>query len=199
MDVSGSMTTEKKYLVRSMLFWIVKLLRTLYDHVEVRFITHTTTAQLVPEEDFFRKGTDYGGTNCSSAYELAGILIDTQYQSNRWNNYVFHFSDGEDSDPKKTAEEIKKIIGQGVQMVGYGEVHVDSGYDYSSANLLPELKTQFQSFGLTSYELQSGIKVTSCDKRFPFVGVIIAKREHVYPAIKEFLKKGRWQNDTARN
>lgn len=198
MDVSGSMTTEKKYLVRSMLFWIVKLLRTLYDNVEVRFITHTITAQLVPEEDFFTKGNS-GGTECSSAYELAGMLIDTQYQSNRWNNYVFHFSDGEDNSPKKTADEIKKIIGQNVQMVGYGEVHVDSGYDYSSANLLPEFKIQFKDFGLTSYELQSGIKVTSCDKRFPFVGVVIAKREHVYPAIKEFLKKGRWQNDTPRN
>lgn len=198
MDVSGSMTTEKKYLVRSMLFWIVQLLRTLYDNVEVRFITHTTTAQLVEEKDFFTRGSS-GGTTCSSAYELARMLIDTQYPSNRWNNYVFHFSDGEDDDPKKTANEIKKIIDQGVQMIGYGEVHVDSEYDYSGANLLAGLKTEFQNFGPSSYELQSGVKVVSYTKKFPFVAVVIAKREHVYPAIKEFLQKGRWGNDAKRS
>ena len=53
MDVSGSMTTMKKYLARSVLFWLVEFLRTIYAKVEIRFIVHHANARLVPEEEFF--------------------------------------------------------------------------------------------------------------------------------------------------
>lgn len=41
MDVSGSMTRDKKYLVKSLLFWLVNWLRKQYEYVDIRFIQHT--------------------------------------------------------------------------------------------------------------------------------------------------------------
>ena len=96
------MDVTKKYFARSFFFWMVSFLRTLYEHVEIRFIAHTTEAKLVDEQEFFHKG-ESGGTSCASAYELAVKLIDTEYPTSRWNVYPFHFSDGEDWDAWKTA------------------------------------------------------------------------------------------------
>jgi len=56
MDTSGSMTTDKKYLCRSLLFWLVEFLKKVYDYVDIKFIVHTTEAKLVDEDTFFYKG-----------------------------------------------------------------------------------------------------------------------------------------------
>src|SRR6185369_472610 len=47
MDVSGSMSTTKKYLARSFFFWMVEFLKHKYRNVEIRFIAHTSEAKLV--------------------------------------------------------------------------------------------------------------------------------------------------------
>ena len=127
MDVSGSMTTMKKCLARSVLFWLVEFLRTIYAQVEIRFIVHHAIARLVPEEEFFHT-TESGGTRCSTAYELATSLIDSEYPTNAWNVYAFHFSDGEDWEPKESMQEARKLFGRGIRMFGYGEIHMNDGY-----------------------------------------------------------------------
>ena len=53
MDVSGSMTTSKKYIAKSFFFWMVRFLQLKYQKVEMVFIAHDTEAQVVPEQDFF--------------------------------------------------------------------------------------------------------------------------------------------------
>ena len=68
MDVSGSMGTMKKYLARSFFFWMLSFLKSLYRHVDIRFIAHTTEAKLVDEQEFFHTG-ESGGTRCASAYD----------------------------------------------------------------------------------------------------------------------------------
>jgi uncharacterized protein len=114
--------------------------------------------------------------------------VDTEYPTSRWNVYPFHFSDGEDWDPSRTSAAARKLMEQGVQMLGYGEVHVnDYGYDWT--NLLPEFK---KAFPLTEYSREGLTVVSSTDVKLPFVGVVIKDKKHIYPAVQEFLKKERW-------
>ena len=190
MDVSGSMTTMKKYVARSLLFWLSEFLRTIYQRVEIRFIIHHSVARLVPEEEFFHT-MESGGTRCASAYELANGLIDSQYPTNMWNVYAFHFSDGEDFAPEDSMSEAKKLFKKGINMFGYGEIHVDENYR-SYGNLLPSFK---ETFSLVDSNVTSdgvSVDVTSGGEDLPFLGVVIQDRKQIWPALREFLKKDRW-------
>jgi hypothetical protein len=179
MDVSGSMDTMKKYFARSFFFWMLSFLRTIYKHVEIRFIAHTTEAKLVDEQEFFHKG-ESGGTNCHSAYDLAAELIDTEYPANRWNVYPFHFSDGEDWDVDKTVQSLKVVLDRGVSAFGYGEIQTD----YSSSVLMNAFEK-----GLALRESRQGnlIYYDGQWKETPILGVILRRREDLYPALRVFL------------
>ena len=61
MDVSGSMGKRKKFLARSFFFLLYQFLRYKYQNIDIVFISHTTEAQEVNEDDFFRKASS-GGT-----------------------------------------------------------------------------------------------------------------------------------------
>jgi len=74
MDISYSMTQDKKYLARSMLFWLTEFLKKKYESVEIVFIVHTTEAQRVDEDHFFYRG-DTGGTKCYTAFEMVTIYL----------------------------------------------------------------------------------------------------------------------------
>src|SRR3990167_3833816 len=89
-DVSGSMSTEKKFIAKVFFFWMVRFLRLKYRNVETVFIAHDTQAHIVPEKDFFAI-TEGGGTMCSSAYALALKNILHHHPSSSWNAYLFHF------------------------------------------------------------------------------------------------------------
>ncbi len=82
MDVSGSMGEFEKYIARSFYFWMVRFLRTKYANVEIVFITHHTEAKEVTEEEFFTRG-ESGGTQVSSAYQLALDIIEERYNPER--------------------------------------------------------------------------------------------------------------------
>ena len=202
MDVSGSMTTMKKYMARSVLFWLVEFLRTIYTKVEIRFIVHHTNARLVPEEEFFHT-MESGGTRCASAYGLASSLIDSQYSTSQWNVYAFHFSDGEDWEPKDSMREASKLFQQGIRMFGYGEIHVDESYR-SYGNLFPAFR---EAFPITDQQVPIGgsttvdgtavadggtMSVSVGSAESPFLGVVIEDKKHIWPALREFLNQGRW-------
>lgn len=159
--------------------------------MEIRFIVHHTSARLVPEEEFFRT-TESGGTRCSSAYELATSLIDSEYPTHMWNVYAFHFSDGEDWEPKESMQEVRKLFGRGIRMFGYGEIHMNDGYR-PYGNLFPAFK---EAFPLTERQVPAGdasvISVAAGTAEFPFLGVVIEDRKHIWPALKEFLREDRW-------
>lgn len=188
MDVSASMTTEKKYLARSMLFWINEFLKKIYEQVEVRFIVHHARAWLVDEDSFFKTG-ESGGTRCAEAYKLARSLIDSHYPTSMWNVYLFHFSDGEDWDADATMQEVKKLIEEvKVNMLGYGEIRLD-GRPFSSG-----LKRAFEKELDVRSVNEDGLSVISGDKSHPFLGVVIKEKDHILPAVQEFLKKERWKS-----
>jgi uncharacterized protein len=183
MDVSGSMGTMKKYLARSFFFWLVEFLRQLYKNVQIRFIAHTTEAKLVDEHEFFHHG-ESGGTLCHSALDLAVHLVETEYNPTRWNIYPFLFSDGEDFDPMKTVVSARTLIGLGVNILGYGEIHVDP---YTSSSLMDTFSRAFnltKRYGQNSFPIHIGI-----EKSVPIIGAILEDKSHVYPVLKEFLRK----------
>lgn len=190
MDVSGSMGDMKKYLARSMLFWLVSFLEKLYRNVEVRFIIHHSTAKLVDEEEFFKTG-ESGGTNCYTAYELANSLINTDYPTSRWNVYVWHFSDGEDGNTGRTIEEMGKLISNMVNMIGYGEVQPDADPGLFTKNRSWLWQKFIDHFSLNESQ-DNGLGIAEGKKDLPLLCIRLTEREHILPALKAFLKKDRW-------
>jgi uncharacterized protein len=123
MDVSGSMTTSKKYIAKSFFFWMVRFLQLKYHKVDMVFIAHDTEAQVVPEQDFFAQSQG-GGTRCSSAYQLALTHLHRHHPSDRWNTYLFHFSDGDNlPDDNAVCTGLVETLLTHCRMVGYGEIH----------------------------------------------------------------------------
>lgn len=188
-DVSGSMTVMKRYFSRALLWWLINFLRQIYDVVEIRFIIHHAIAKVVDEEIFFNT-TESGGTYCYTAYEAADNLIDTEYPSNMWNTYVWHFSDGEDSDPKRTMEEVQKLLAKNINMLGYGEVQPEEDISWGSNN--STLWTHFENTFPVKVVIEEYFKTLVGKDKLPLLCVIIQKKEEILLALKAFLKKDRW-------
>lgn len=184
MDVSGSMTTMKKYLARSFFFWMNEFLKHLYKNVEIRFIAHTTEAKIVDEHTFFHKG-ESGGTNCYTVYEKAYELIKTRYDISRWNIFCMHWSDGEDFNTDLSVKWAKKLLDLGINMFGFGQIELEV---YAWGKLL--MKAYQEEFGLTEYAKASEMKVF-LKENMNFLGVAIKNKTHIYPALQEFLQKER--------
>ena len=165
MDTSGSMDVYEKYIARSFFFWMVRFLRTKYQNVQIVFLAHHVTAAEVGEEEFFTKGAS-GGTRCSSVYKLALEIIKNRFNSQDYNLYAFHFSDGENlsTDNELCLALMKELLTQ-CNLVGYGEIENPS-YGYGDSVLHLTLR-----------------KIT--DPRF--ISVIIKDKSYVYPALKNFF------------
>jgi sporulation protein YhbH len=129
MDVSGSMTQDKKFLARSFFFLLYQFIRTKYDTVEVVFITHDTEAREVEEKEFFTEATS-GGTIASSALVLASEIMEKRYHPTAWNIYLFQASDGDNfsSDNEKFVNEARKLA-QICQLYGYCEIEPERYYN----------------------------------------------------------------------
>ena len=186
MDVSGSMHDYKKYIARSFFFWMTEILKNLYENVNIRFITHTTKAQLVDEYHFFHKG-ESGGTKCYTAFDLAAELVNTQYPVSKYNVYAFLFSDGDDWQPARTIESIQSLMNLDINMIGYGEI-VEKR---SMSELMKHAENHFE---LKSAETIGGEDTTVfVSPASKFLAIMLQNETHILPAIKEFLKKERWQ------
>lgn len=170
MDVSGSMGSEQKELVRITAFWIETWLRSQYKEIDIRYIVHDAAAKEVDQETFYhiREG---GGTKISSAYKLCNRLIDERYPSTEWNIYPFHFSDGDNwggGDTRECIELLRKEMLSKVNLFCYGQVRSL----YGSGRFAHDLE-----------EYLGG------DERI--VISEIADRDDVYDTIKDFLGKGK--------
>ncbi|MDE3078227.1 MAG: DUF444 family protein, partial [Chloroflexota bacterium] len=178
MDRSGSMTTDRKYMAKSFFFWLVRFLQLKYQHVEMVFIAHDTEAKVVPEKDFFTISNS-GGTKCSSAYVLALEDIKAHHPRAHWNNYVFHFSDGDNyTDDNELCKRIIAELLDHSQMVGYGEI-----------NEIDE-----RIYGRDGRTLYGGYRMSTLHQELEslehprFVTVMIRQKEDVYKGLQEFLK-----------
>ena len=140
MDVSGSMSDDKKFLARSFYFLLYQFIRMKYDTVEVVFITHDTEAREVEEKEFFTIATS-GGTIVSTALTLTLEIISKRYHPSSWNIYVFQGSDGDNynSDNDKVLEEGRKIVDV-AQLYGYCEIEPDTSWVNGVGKLYDTLK-----------------------------------------------------------
>ena len=122
MDVSGSMTQNKKFMARSFFFILYHFLRYRYQSVDLVFISHDIDAKEVNEDQFFGRGSG-GGTMISSALDLCLEIINSRYHPSSWNIYSFHCSDGENwpSDNEK-AIALSRSLKEICQLYGYLEI-----------------------------------------------------------------------------
>lgn len=94
MDVSGSMSRERKDLAKRFFTLLYLFLRRNYQRIEVVFIRHHTVAKEVDEEEFFYS-RETGGTVVSSALTLMSEIIRERYPTSSWNIYAAQASDGD--------------------------------------------------------------------------------------------------------
>ena len=97
MDVSASMTEQLKDLAKRFFMLLHLFLSRHYSEVDVVFIRHTTEAQEVDEDSFFRD-TETGGTVISTALEEMRKIIKDRYPVDDWNIYAAQASDGHNFD-----------------------------------------------------------------------------------------------------
>ena len=93
-DVSGSMRAEKRDLVERTFVPLDWYLTGKYEEAEFVYIAHNAEAWEVDRNDFFRLSSS-GGTQISSAYDLAAQVLEEEYPWAEWNRYVFAAGDGE--------------------------------------------------------------------------------------------------------
>lgn len=94
-DSSGSMGEWRRNMSRLLGFWTLQFLKRKYQtQVEVVYILHDSSAELVDEHKFFHFSFG-GGTAISSGYKMMADLIQDKYPPSAWNIYAMHFTDGE--------------------------------------------------------------------------------------------------------
>jgi len=122
MDISGSMTQEKKYLSRSFFFLLYHFIRSRYEHTELVFVAHDSSAYEVTEDQFFTRGSS-GGTMVSSALHMIEDVISKRFHPNSWNIYMFQCSDGDNwpGDNAKVLASLERLQHL-CQFMGYCEV-----------------------------------------------------------------------------
>jgi uncharacterized sporulation protein YeaH/YhbH (DUF444 family) len=103
MDVSASMTEDKKDLAKRFFTLLYLFLTRKYEKVELVFIRHTDDAEEVDEDTFFHD-TRSGGTVVLSALKLMQEVMAARYPAESWNIYGAQVSDGDafGADPEKS-------------------------------------------------------------------------------------------------
>ena len=169
MDVSGSMTDDQKEIVRIESFWIDTWLKKQYDGVQRRYIVHDAVAHEVDEDTFYRT-RESGGTRISSAYQVAGKIIQRDFPPSQWNIYCFQFSDGDNwgEDNDDCLDFLAENLLVHCNLFCYG--HVES--PYGSVDFIRELRKINEDWeNLILSEIES--------------------KDAIYDSIKEFLGTGK--------
>ena len=174
MDVSGSMSQDKKFLARSFFFLLYQFIRLKYETIEINFISHDTEAHEVEEKDFFTKAST-GGTKASSAMFLVNNIIEKRYHPSSWNIYLFQCSDGDNfqEDNAKFLEQVNKITSV-AQLFGYCEIEPETSW-MSDPGKLFQLLRPLQSNKLKEVRIQ--------------------KKEEVWPAFMSLMGGTSTEND----
>lgn len=166
MDISGSMTQQKKELVRTTAFWIDTWLQAHYKNLTTRYIVHDANAAEVDAATFYHI-RENGGTRISAAYELCKEIIQRDYGDDMANLYGFHFSDGENFDTEDDARclnLLRMALLPSMNLFGYGQVA--NGYGALFLGTLGKLQDE----KLVMTEIQD--------------------QDSIYDAIKALLGKG---------
>jgi uncharacterized sporulation protein YeaH/YhbH (DUF444 family) len=176
MDISASMTTDRKRMARLFFYWCVQFLRRRYGQTEIVFIGHTTEAWEMNEGEFFGR-VESGGTQVSSAYELVADVQRHRFPEHDWNAYVLHTSDGDNftADNQRTLQFVEQLVGQ-CSLVGYLEVDpAEHGVQHKLSSLFAEHAGSLPGF----------------------VSATAATDRELWPALKRFFAKDDVQDAVA--
>lgn len=170
MDISGSMSKQKKFLARSFYFLLYQFINHRYENCEVVFVAHDTSAYEVDEEKFFKRGNS-GGTIVSSGLQMVSDIVEKRYHPSSWNIYCFQCSDGDNfpSDNEKTLKLVDKLKSF-CQLFGYCEIEpAENEMSWGQRNKLASI-----------YEgkVDSSFKI-----------VRISSKENIWPAFRRLLGK----------
>jgi uncharacterized protein len=169
MDVSGSMGSEQKEIVRIESFWLDTWIRAHYAGLHTRYVIHDAAAREVDRDTFYTT-RESGGTRISSAYSLAADIVETEYPAAEWNLYLFHFSDGDnwgDGDDEKCFGILRERLLPIANLFGYGQVGSRAG----SGRFLGALEEHVQAENLVLSKIDG--------------------REGILGSIRDFLGSGK--------
>ncbi|WP_221800842.1 YeaH/YhbH family protein [Oceanobacter mangrovi] len=123
MDVSGSMTQDVKDLAKRFYLLLYLFLEKNYEHIEIVFIRHHTSAKEVDEQEFFYS-RETGGTIVSSALKLMDQIVQERYLQGDWNIYGAQASDGDnwDDDSPVCAQILSEHLLPVIQHFAYVEI-----------------------------------------------------------------------------
>ncbi len=93
-DVSGSVDQQKRDLIQRTLAPLDWYLNGKYDSAVFIYIAHNTQAWETERKEFFGQQSG-GGTQISSAYELAKNILEERFPWAEWNRYIIAAGDGE--------------------------------------------------------------------------------------------------------
>lgn len=123
-DVSGSMGSWEKTVGTELKKKIISFLDNKYRNVYANYIHHSTTAKLVPKDEFLVKA-ESGGTIVSSAFRLINKeLEDYDYLNDDLDVFVVYISDGDNmtSDNIRAIKTLDKITNKANKFI-YFEVN----------------------------------------------------------------------------
>jgi uncharacterized sporulation protein YeaH/YhbH (DUF444 family) len=131
MDNSGSMGVKEKTIARKFFWLLYRFLKNNYEKIDLRFISHTTQATEMEEEEFFNT-RETGGTIVSSALDLTSSII--KELKGKTNIYVAQVSDGDnvDTDNGTCTEILEEEILPFTRYYAY--IQVDEYHDSRGAN-----------------------------------------------------------------
>lgn len=166
MDVSASMTEDKKDLAKRFFTLLYLFLTRKYEQVDLVFIRHTDDAQEVDEDTFFHD-TRSGGTVVLSALKLMQDIVAARYPAEGWNIYGAQASDGDafGADPEKSRALLEEQLLPLTRYFAYIEV--------------PDDKTRTSALGHAYRRIDS--------PRFAMKSV--SGRSEVYPVLRELFRK----------
>lgn len=157
-DGSASMDQTKCDIVSDMCWWIDIWIRRFYKRVERCYIWHDTTAAEINENKFYRYRYG-GGTTCSSALKLIAKQFENRFPPNKWNFYIFYFTDGEnwEEDNKTFIETIdKQFPPEIVNFVGITQV-LAWGYEHSLKHVVDEALGDVENVRTTDITYGGGV------------------------------------------
>jgi len=185
MDVSGSMTTEKKYIARSYFFLLYQFLRHKYDRIEVVFISHTVNAKRVTEDEFFKR-ISVGGTMMSSGLEVEMEIIKKEYHPDSWNIYTFYAGDGENwPDDNEKAINLLSTLKENNQMVVYAEINEKRVHPEEEEEVLDWTNPQFVSWKADQPDSIWTLCVPLIDNTFK--RTLLTKAGQIWPTFKKIF------------
>jgi hypothetical protein len=129
------MNQATKDIAKQFFILLYLFLQRNYDHTEVVFIRHHTSAKEVDEEEFFYS-RETGGTIVSSALKLMQEIMSNRFPLDEWNVYGAQASDGDNwNDDSSTCFNIlNQQIMPCVQHYAYVEItpreHQTLWYEY---------------------------------------------------------------------